>query len=120
MGKIHLSGIKRRIKRNRQKIKQRGRNRPRLSVFRSSRYISAQIIDDQKGKTLVSVCEKELNIPKEKKLSRLERAKLSGILIGEKAKKLNISEVVFDRSGYKYHGRIKLLAEGARSSGLQF
>lgn len=93
---------------------------PRLSVYRSSRYIYAQLIDDDKSHTEVSVHEKELSIPSGKKLNKSERAKLLGQLLAEKAQKQKFSKIVFDRNGYKYHGRVKALADGARSSGLKF
>lgn len=89
----------------------------RLSVYRSNKYVSAQIIDDKKGETLISVSEKEISV---KDKTKTERAKLLGELLGEKAAKKKIDKVVFDRGSYKYHGRIKALAEGARKKGLIF
>lgn len=107
-----------RRRRIRVKIKKKS-HRPRLSVFRSHRYLWAQIIDDQKGKTLVSVSDKEL--PSNKKPSvKTERARLIGELIAKKALKLGIKQVVFDRGPYQYHGRVKALAENARKGGLKF
>ena len=93
--------------------------KPRLNVFRSSANITAQIIDDEKGVTLVSVStlEKELNI---KNGGNVEAAKLVGAEIAKRAKKAKIEEVVFDRGGYLYHGRVKALAEAARENGLEF
>ena len=93
--------------------------RPRLNVFRSNANITAQIIDDEKGVTLVSVStlEKELNI---KNGGNVEAAKLIGAEIAKRAKKAKIKEVVFDRGGYLYHGRVKALAEAARENGLEF
>ena len=93
--------------------------RPRLNVFRSNANITAQIIDDEKGVTLVSVStlEKELNI---KNGGNVEAAKLVGAEIAKRAKKAKIEEVVFDRGGYLYHGRVKALAEAARENGLEF
>ncbi len=91
--------------------------RPRLSVFRSNKYIYAQIIDDQVGKTVVGVSQKELP---EKLPSKIERAAALGELLAKKARECKIKEVVFDRGGYKYHGRVKSLAEGARKGGLEF
>ena len=93
--------------------------RPRLNVFRSNANITAQIIDDEKGVTLVSVStlEKELNI---KNGGNVEAAKLVGAEIAKRAKKAKIEEVVFDRGGYLYHGRVKALAEAARENGLKF
>jgi large subunit ribosomal protein L18 len=90
------------------------KERPRLSVFKSLRGIYAQVINDTSGKTLVSVS--TLGI---KKVSdNVEGAKEVGKLIGKKCKEKKIKSVVFDRAGYKYHGKIKALAEGAREEGL--
>mgnify|MGYP001600500456 CR=1 FL=1 len=90
--------------------------RPRLIVFRSSSAIYAQLIDDEKRKTIT--CVSDLKIKNKEK--KVERAKKVGLLIAEKAKELKIDSVVFDRAGYKYHGRVKALAEGAREGGLKF
>lgn len=95
-------------------------DRPRLSVFRSNRYVYAQLIDDEKRKVLASVSEKELNIDKGKKLTKSQKAGIVGQFIAKQAKKLAISKVIFDRDGYKYHGRVKALAQEARAGGLQF
>ena len=89
--------------------------RLRLSVFRSNKYLYAQIIDDKKAQTLVSVSEKEIA---NQKLPKVERAKLLGELLAKKAAVKKIDKVVFDRASYKYHGRIKALAEGAKEKGL--
>ena len=92
---------------------------PRLNVFRSNNNIFAQIIDDEKGVTLVSAS----SIDKELKIENggnVEAAKLIGAEIAKRAKKAKISEVVFDRGGYLYHGRVKALAEAARENGLEF
>ena len=93
--------------------------RPRLNVFRSNANITAQIIDDEKGLTLVSAStrEKELNI---KNGGNVEAAKLIGAEVAKRAKKAKIDKVVFDRGGYLYHGRVKALAEAARENGLEF
>lgn len=90
---------------------------PRLSVFKSLTNISVQIIDDEKGITLVSASsiDKDLKI---KNGSNIEAAKIVGAEIAKKAKKAKISKVVFDRSGYLYHGRVKALADAARENGL--
>lgn len=101
----------------RKKIKGTG-SRPRLSVFRSLKYIYASLINDESGKTLFFASEKE--IKGIKKLSKKEKAEKIGELIAKKALKKKISRVVFDRGGYKYHGRVKALAEGARKAGLKF
>lgn len=89
--------------------------RPRLSVFRSLNYIYAQLIDDSKGVTLASASSYKLN-----KNGKTENSEAVGKEIATKAKALNVSKVVFDRGGYKYHGRVKALAEGARAGGLEF
>ena len=93
--------------------------KPRLNVFRSNANITAQIIDDEKGVTLVSAStlEKELKITNG---GNVEAAKKIGEEIAKRAKKAKITEVVFDRGGYLYHGRVKALAEAARENGLEF
>ena len=90
-------------------------DRPRLSVFRSNRGVSAQLIDDVAGVTLVAVnwTEKDL-----KSLDRMEQAKRVGELIAERAKGAGVERAVFDRGGYQYHGRVKAFAEGIREGGL--
>ena len=93
---------------------------PRLSVFRSNKQIYAQIIDDQEGRTLVSASSLEKSIAGKKEITKIEQAKLVGKLIAEKAIKAGISNVIFDRGGYLYHGRVKSLAEAAREGGLKF
>ena len=92
---------------------------PRLCVFRSLKNISVQIIDDEKGVTLVSASslDKDLNI---KIGGNIEASKLVGALVAKKAKKAKIEKVVFDRGGYLYHGRVKALADAARENGLEF
>lgn len=90
--------------------------RPRLSVYRSNNAIYVQIIDDDKQTTLISARSQELGL----KHSNIETAKAVGKLIAEKALAKGVTSVVFDRSGYLYHGRIKALAEAAREAGLQF
>lgn len=95
--------------------------RPRLNIFKSSKHIYAQVIVDATGITLVSAStlDKELR-DKVAELTKQEAAKLVGKTVGERAKEKDINAVVFDRGGYLYHGRVKLLAEGARESGLEF
>ena len=93
--------------------------RPRLTVFRSNKQIYVQLIDDQEGKTLLSASSAVAGIA-DKKVNKQEQAKLVGSLIAEKAKEAGIETVVFDRSGYLYHGRVKSLAEAAREGGLKF
>ncbi len=90
--------------------------RPRLSVFRSNRYISVQLIDDVKGVTLISATDKGLK----KGIKKMEGSIAVGKLIAEKAKTKGIVTVVFDRNGFKYAGRIKALADAAREGGLEF
>lgn len=90
--------------------------RPRLSVYRSNRFIYAQIIDDIHGKTLLSVSEKEIQANKMKKT---EKAIKIGEILAKKLMQKNIKQVIFDRRNYKYHGRVKSLAEGVRSGGIK-
>jgi large subunit ribosomal protein L18 len=96
-------------------------NRPRLCVYRSQKYVYAQIVDDTKGATLVaaSTAEKDLR-GSLKQTGNIEASKLVGKIIAERAKAKGIEAVVFDRGGYLYHGRIKAIAEAARESGLKF
>jgi large subunit ribosomal protein L18 len=94
-------------------------DRPRLCVFRSNTQIYAQLIDDLNGKTILSASSLEEGI-KDQKISKKEIAKLVGSSIAKKAIDNKISSVVFDRSGYRYHGRVKELATGARENGLKF
>ena len=92
--------------------------RPRLSVFRSNKEIYAQVIDDESGCTLVTAS--SLGNKSKKAMTKTEQAKTIGQTVAQKAIKAGISQVVFDRSGYLYHGRIKSLAEAAREEGLKF
>jgi large subunit ribosomal protein L18 len=92
--------------------------RPRLAVFRSNRHITLQLIDDQTGRSIVQLT--DLKLKTRKKLSKSERAYETGRKLAEAAKKKKITKVVFDRGGYKYHGRVKAAAEGARKGGLVF
>lgn len=96
-------------------------SRPRLSVFRSLTNIYAQVIDDESGKTLVSAStiDEELKAQMAGK-TKTEAAKLVGKAVAERAKKAGVTTVVFDRGGYKYHGRVAALAEAAREAGLEF
>jgi large subunit ribosomal protein L18 len=95
--------------------------RPRLTVFRSSKFIYAQIIDDQAGHTLASVSDQSPQLREElKSLKKKERAARVGQLLAERCKELGIASVVFDRNGYIYHGRVQALADGAREGGLEF
>ena len=96
-------------------------NKPRLNVFRSLSHIYAQVIDDLKGETVVAASSLEEAIKSQHEdLTKTEQARLVGELVAERASEAGVKEVVFDRGGYKYHGRIKALAEGAREGGLEF
>ncbi len=111
----------RRKARVRRTIRERANGRPRLSVFRSSKQIYAQIIDDEKGETLAAASSIEKsNRDALKTGANIEAAKVVGKLIAERAAAKGVKEVVFDRGSYMYHGRVKALAEGAREGGLQF
>ena len=94
--------------------------RPRLAVFRSTRHIYAQIIDDQQKRTLTAVSDKVLAVEGEKKADKKARAKKVGAAIAKQCLEKGIDKVVFDRAGYKYHGRVSALADGAREAGLKF
>ena len=110
-----------RKQRNRRSLKKKGFEKLRLSVFRSSRHIYSQIIDDVRGITLTSASSLENNVKKQfKNCGTKEVATVVGKLIAEKALEKGIKEVVFDRGGYIYHGRVKNLAEAAREGGLIF
>ena len=109
---------KRLRRRRRVRSKIRGSaERPRLSVYRSNRGVFAQLVDDDAGRTLVAVnwTEDEL-----KGLAPMEQAKKAGELLAQRASEAKIETCVFDRGGYRYHGRVKALAEGAREGGLNF
>jgi large subunit ribosomal protein L18 len=94
---------------------------PRLNVFRSSRHIYAQVIDDSEGHTLVSASTIDPEVEKELQgLTKTEQARVVGKVLAERAVDRGIKQVVFDRGGYKYHGRVKALADAARESGLEF
>jgi large subunit ribosomal protein L18 len=111
----------RRKARVRKAIRERAYGRPRLSVFRSSKQIYAQIIDDEKGVTLVSASSMEKDQRTALKTgANVEAANVVGKLIAERAAAKGVKQVVFDRGSYMYHGRVKALAEGAREGGLEF
>ena len=96
-------------------------DKPRLVVYRSLRHIYAQLVDDTQGRTLTTVSTLSPEIRDEIKGKRkIEQSAIVGKLIAEKAKSLNIENVVFDRRGFKYHGRVKALADAARENGLKF
>ena len=114
--------LQKRKRRDRRRHKIRGRvagtaERPRLSLHRSNRGMFAQLIDDERGHTLVAVAWTQDEL---RKLSGVEQAKKAGELLAGKAKAAGITACVFDRGGYKYHGRVKALADGAREGGLEF
>ena len=109
---------RRRIRQRIRKKIQGSNKRPRISIFRSNQQIYAQIIDDNKGHTLISVSSKEEGISGSG--NKTEQATKVGELLARKAKDAGVSNVVFDRGGYLYHGRVKALAEGARKGGLKF
>ncbi len=118
---IDRSTERRRIhKRIRQKISGNV-NRPRLCIYRSSKYVYAQIVDDMQGKTLVAASTAEKDVRGDlKQAGNIQASKLVGKTIAERARAKGIETVVFDRGGYLYHGRIKAVAEAARESGLKF
>lgn len=114
---------------NKQKLKRQIRTRskirgtekrPRLSVFRSNRFVYAQLINDEIGKTIIGVSEKELKENPPAGGGKIARAKALGILLAEKAINKKIKKAVFDRGSYSYHGRISAIAQGAREGGLEF
>ena len=115
---VKTKGQSRLRRRRRVRAKVRGTaERPRLSVFRSNRGIQAQVIDDVAGHTLAAVNWTEDNL---KSLKTMDQAKRAGELLAERAKAAGVETVVFDRGGYRYHGRVKALADGARENGLTF
>lgn len=117
----HETSTERRKRRTRHTLRLHSKGKPRLSVFRSNNHISAQLIDDVKGVTLVaaSTIEKDLRT-KFKSGTTMDAAKEIGMLIAKRAKEKKISKVVFDRGAYLYHGRVKALADAAREGGLEF
>jgi large subunit ribosomal protein L18 len=115
-----LTQTQRRRARVRKQLKDRSAGRLRLSVFRSDKNIYAQIIDDRSGVTLVAASSIEKELKGKPKAGKKAAAIEVGKLVAERAKKAGVTEVVFDRGGYQYHGRVKALAEGAREAGLNF
>lgn len=109
--------VKQRQKRIRMKV-QGTSKRPRLSVFRSNRHVFAQLIDDENGKTLLAVGENAVEIKEKQK--KIDRAKILGHALAKKSLEKKIKAVIFDKGSYKYHGRVKAIAEGAREGGLIF
>jgi len=113
--------FERRQRRNRFALRKKSGERPRLSVFRSSKHIYAQIIDDQNGVTLAAASSLESDVKGDLKTGADKAAASAvGKLIAERATKAGITEVVFDRGGYIFHGRVKALADAAREGGLSF
>ncbi len=108
--------IKLRIRKNIHGTKEK----PRLSVFRSNREIYVQMIDDSEGRTMLAVSSRNKEVAEKTGITKIEKARLVGKLAAEKLLETGISQVVFDRNGYLYHGRIKALAEAAREGGLKF
>lgn len=113
--------FERRKKRNRFNLRRAANGKPRLSVFRSSKHIYVQIIDDVAGRTLAAASTMDKDVrAKLKTCANKEAASAVGQAIAERAKTAGVEEVVFDRGGYNYHGRVQALAEGAREGGLRF
>lgn len=112
--------------RERRHIRVRGRvvgsqEKPRLNVYRSSRHIYAQVIDDSRGHTLAAASTQDPSLREQlTDLTKVDEAREVGRLIGRRANELGVSKVVFDRGGWLYHGRVKSLADGAREGGLEF
>jgi len=120
MAKSNTSTERRRA-RVRRAIIAKGRSRPRLSVFRSSKQIYAQVIDDEQGRTIAAASSLEKAMRERLKSgATVDAARVVGKEIAERAKKVGVAKVAFDRGGYMYHGRVKALAEGAREGGLEF
>ncbi len=117
----HLNPTERRAQRNRARLRKAAGDRLRLSVFRSSKNISAQLIDDAKGVTVASASSLEEAIKKGGKTgANKDAATAVGKLIAERAKAKNVKRVIFDRGQYLFHGRVKALADAARAGGLEF
>lgn len=113
--------LKRRAMRVRRALKKSANGRPRLSVFRSSKQIYAQVIDDAQGKTLAAASSVEKDVKGALKTGAdKDAAAKVGALVAERAKAAGVEAVVFDRGGYLYHGRVKALADAAREGGLSF
>jgi large subunit ribosomal protein L18 len=111
----------RRARRTRFALRQNAADRPRLSVFRSSQHIYGQIIDDARGRTLAAASSLDKALRAELKSGAdRDAAKRVGLLLAERARAAGVERVVFDRGGYRYHGRVQALAEGAREGGLSF
>ncbi len=116
----HLLARKRRHRRVRKKISGTA-ERPRINVFRSLRHIYAQIIDDDRGRTLIAASTQDPALRDQLAgLDKTAQAKVVGQALAERAQAKSVRQVIFDRGGYKYHGRVKALADGAREGGLEF
>ena len=116
-----LEALDRRKARVRRALRLAANGRPRLSVFRSSKQIYVQVIDDAEGRTLASASSLEKDMRERLKTgANVDAAKEVGRLIAERATQAGVKQVVFDRSGYRYHGRVKALADAAREGGLEF
>lgn len=123
MNRLELKKVRRRRRKLRVRKKIFGTpERPRLTVYRSLKHIYCQVINDEIGHTLVacSTLDKEVRSQLKEGMKKVEQAKIVGRVLAEKALKLGIEKVAFDRNGYLYHGRVKALAEGAREGGLNF
>ena len=114
-----LNNKNKRKLRNRKRLKDININRLRVTVSKSLKNLSAQIIDDKQQKTLVSASSVEKEI-RDKKVKKIEKSSLIGEILAKRAKEKNINEVYFDRGQYKYHGRLKIFAETLRKNGLKF
>ncbi len=113
--------LRRRARRVRRRLRVHAGERPRLSVFRSSKYIYAQVIDDAQGATLAAASSLEADVRSEHpRTGDQKAAALVGALVAQRAKEKGVTQVVFDRGGYLYHGRVKALADAAREGGLEF
>ena len=113
--------FERRKKRNRYQLRKRGGGKPRLSVFRSSKHIYVQLIDDGAGKTVAAASSLDKSLSDKIKTGADKNAAVEvGKLIAERAKEAGVEKVVFDRGGYRFHGRVKALADAAREAGLNF
>ena len=114
-----LSLFEKRRRRNRTALKARSGSRPRLSVHRSGKHIYVQVIDDAQGKTLAAASTMEKDV-RGTTGGNIDAAKAVGTRIAEAAKKAGVTQVVFDRGGFLFHGRVKALADAAREGGLEF
>lgn len=114
-----MSLFEKRRRRNRTALRARGSGRPRLSVHRSGKHIYAQVIDDAEGKTIVAASTLEKDV-RGTSGANIEAASSVGKRVAEAAKRAGVTQVVFDRGGFLYHGRVKALADAAREAGLEF